>query len=177
MGPSEKPRPLGPGQTKIAGCPSCGSADYKKVKPEAAVVYTYDRICKACGTRYTPPTPRWARVVFGIIGVGALLLGLAAVVMAFKGGIQKTGEFLGIAASCVAIDSGCLYQALKGGSGAPGRSTATPSETARELPGEPERPSPATVKSSSPECYLCGKALQPDEMSARVCKACRVEGH
>lgn len=66
-------------------CPRCGHADYKKRKPETWVAFSWDRVCKACDTRYTPQTPVWAAIVFlmagfllvlafGIGGVLAILL-------------------------------------------------------------------------------------------------------
>jgi hypothetical protein len=53
-------------------CPNCGGIEFKKVKPEAAIAFTYDRTCNACGARYTPPTPFWAAVLF--IAAGGLFL-------------------------------------------------------------------------------------------------------
>jgi hypothetical protein len=57
-------------------CPNCGHAEYKPRKPERLVAFTWDRVCKACETRYTPPTPIWAAVVFLLLGL--LLTGFAA---------------------------------------------------------------------------------------------------
>jgi hypothetical protein len=53
-------------------CPKCQGTDFKRVKPERPIAFTDDRECKSCGTRYTPPTPLWAAVVF--IAIGALIL-------------------------------------------------------------------------------------------------------
>lgn len=39
------------------------------MEPENYVAFASDRICKKCGTRYTPPTPRWAGVLFLICGL------------------------------------------------------------------------------------------------------------
>ncbi len=49
-------------------CPDCGGGEYKKWQSEEFVAFTLDRVCKACGTRYTPPTPAWAAVLFILIG-------------------------------------------------------------------------------------------------------------
>lgn len=49
-------------------CPNCGHAEYKSRRPERFVAFTWDRVCKACETRYTPPTPIWAAVIFLLIG-------------------------------------------------------------------------------------------------------------
>jgi hypothetical protein len=53
-------------------CPGCGSADFRRVEAETSLAFTDDRVCKQCGTRYTPPIPAWARVVFAVVGLGAL---------------------------------------------------------------------------------------------------------
>jgi uncharacterized protein (DUF983 family) len=53
-------------------CPRCGSADFRRVEAETSLAFTDDRVCKQCGTRYTPPIPAWARVVFAVVGFGAL---------------------------------------------------------------------------------------------------------
>jgi hypothetical protein len=58
-------------------CPSCQANDYKTIKPETKVAFLPDRICAACGTRYTPPTPAWAAILFivlGLLGSAVLLL-------------------------------------------------------------------------------------------------------
>jgi hypothetical protein len=54
-------------------CPACGHAEFKRVAPDRWVAYGSDRVCRACGTRYTPPTPVWAGVVFVLVGL--VLLG------------------------------------------------------------------------------------------------------
>ena len=74
---SDKPwRPQYPISTV---CPACGSSAHRKVKPTTALAFTDDRICSACSTRYSPPTPLWARVVFGSIGLVLLLCGGALI--------------------------------------------------------------------------------------------------
>ena len=57
-------------------CPDCGSKDFKRVKPEGRVAFTDDRKCTACGTRYTPPTPAWAAVVFILLGILITAVGI-----------------------------------------------------------------------------------------------------
>ncbi len=58
-------------------CPKCGNAEFKKRKPDKWIAFTADRVCTACQTRYTPPTPTWAGVVF--IFVGLFLTGVGFV--------------------------------------------------------------------------------------------------
>lgn len=60
-------------------CPQCGCAEFKKRRPEKLVAFTWDRVCKACDTHYTPPTPVWASIVFIVIGL--LLAGLFGIGM------------------------------------------------------------------------------------------------
>jgi hypothetical protein len=60
-----------------AVCPKCGSSEYGKRRSEKWIAFTSDRVCKACSTRYTPPTPVWAAVVF--ILAGLLLGGFGAI--------------------------------------------------------------------------------------------------
>jgi hypothetical protein len=57
-------------------CPKCSSSEYTTTPSDAAVSYAPDRICSKCGTRYTPPTPRWAAITFILAGV--ILIGLVA---------------------------------------------------------------------------------------------------
>jgi hypothetical protein len=64
-------------------CPNCGSTDFKRIKPEGRVAFTDDRKCTACGTRYTPPTPAWAAVVFILLGTLITAVGVVFVVFGF----------------------------------------------------------------------------------------------
>jgi hypothetical protein len=50
-------------------CPHCGCKEFRRVKVNRPVAFTDDRECAACGSRYTPPTPAWAAVVFILLGV------------------------------------------------------------------------------------------------------------
>jgi predicted RNA-binding Zn-ribbon protein involved in translation (DUF1610 family) len=64
----------------VRSCPSCGSASFTRVKVERAIAFTDDRQCNQCGTRYTPPTPTWAAVVFIVVGFLLSGSGLFAVI-------------------------------------------------------------------------------------------------
>ena len=55
-------------------CPKCAGKKYRKVRPQARVTFVNDRVCLECDTRYSPPTPPWAAVVFVV--AGALLAGV-----------------------------------------------------------------------------------------------------
>src|SRR5262245_26574957 len=56
-------------------CPNCGGTAYAATAPETPLAFVSDRTCKACGTRYTPPTPKWGAVLFVLLGL--CLLGFA----------------------------------------------------------------------------------------------------
>lgn len=50
-------------------CPQCGHHEYTAQRPQSWVSFTWDRVCKQCGCIYTPPTPRWAAIVFIVAGL------------------------------------------------------------------------------------------------------------
>lgn len=70
-------------------CPKCQGIDFKRVKPETRIAFTDDRVCKSCGTRYTPPTPLWAAVLFIVIGACILVVDI----FAFWVGLVRGGSF------------------------------------------------------------------------------------
>ena len=84
------PKTLGPPVSKV--CPSCGGAAYRSVKPAALVAFTNDRVCLECQTRYAPPTPTWAAVVFLVLGLLPLLLGAAICVSVLIAAGQLGGQ-------------------------------------------------------------------------------------
>jgi hypothetical protein len=64
------------GYPVASSCPQCGSNEFTRVKAEGRVAFTDDRKCTACGTRYTPPTPAWASVVFILLGILITAVGI-----------------------------------------------------------------------------------------------------
>ena len=60
----------------LSDCPSCGGSEYTSCKPKGWVAFKNDRKCKACGTRYSLPTPAWAAILFVVAGVAMLLGGI-----------------------------------------------------------------------------------------------------
>jgi hypothetical protein len=62
-------------------CPHCGGAEYTTGPPAGFIAFVKDRICKSCHTRYTPPTPFWAAVVFILIGLPLAALMLASIII------------------------------------------------------------------------------------------------
>lgn len=107
---SESPQGLFP-VAKV--CPKCASPNFKKVKPVAWVAFVWDRVCKECGTRYTPPTPQWAALVFLcaglLLGIGSLLFALFSIAAGDVLGLVCLG-FTGLM-GCLAIFHGlrCLF--------------------------------------------------------------------
>jgi hypothetical protein len=93
-------------------CPSCGSAEHEKVKPAAMVAFAQDRVCRICSTRYTPPTPIWGRLLFGVIGLAAVAFGCVVLYDVLVRG-TKPGTATGIIPLIVAVivGVGCLYKA------------------------------------------------------------------
>jgi hypothetical protein len=64
-------------------CPQCGGADYARRKPNRQVAFVSDRVCRACNTRYTPPTPVWAAALFILAGLTLPFLGLGLAILLF----------------------------------------------------------------------------------------------
>lgn len=67
-------------------CPACQNPEYKQVRPDRWITFTWDRVCKSCGTRYTPPTPLWAGMAFIIAGLPLVAFGLFGVVVGLARG-------------------------------------------------------------------------------------------
>lgn len=65
------------------GCPKCGSRRFKFARSgpsgDAAkgLFYMRDRVCKDCGTQYTPPMPGWLPYLIIMLGVGLAFIGVA----------------------------------------------------------------------------------------------------
>ena len=62
-------------------CPKCGGQEYTSRKPTEFLAFAADRVCKACLTRYSPPTPLWAGAV--LLPSTVVLFVLGAFVIAF----------------------------------------------------------------------------------------------
>lgn len=65
-------------------CPACGGQEYTLRKPKAFVAFADDRECKACSTRYSPPTPLWAGIVFLLCGLALPFLGFVLIALLFN---------------------------------------------------------------------------------------------
>jgi hypothetical protein len=78
-----------PGTKKVIAvskvCPQCGGRAYKRVAPTGMMAFVSDRECKQCKTRYTPPTPLWAAIIFLVLGaVMAGTFGLLCIPIMFR---------------------------------------------------------------------------------------------
>ena len=69
-------------------CPKCGSSEFKKVAPPGLAL-VYDRLCRACGTRYTPPAPPALIAAQLPLGAVLVLLGLGLVALTIFGFLAR----------------------------------------------------------------------------------------
>jgi hypothetical protein len=66
-------------------CPKCGGTEYKRARARTALSFADDRVCKDCGTRYSPPTPAWGRALFALLGLGLLACSIVPILFLPKG--------------------------------------------------------------------------------------------
>jgi hypothetical protein len=103
-------------------CPTCGSSEYETVKRIDGIVFANDRRCKQCSTIYSPPTPTWARPLFGASGVALIAFGCFAL-------SDPNPTFLNYLGGpgVIVIGCGCLAKMILGdrwgGGGLPHRNT------------------------------------------------------
>ncbi len=62
-------------------CPACGHTEYRQTRPQRLIAFSWDRICSACQTRYTPPTPIWAAILFILVGLPMVGVGTTSVIL------------------------------------------------------------------------------------------------
>jgi hypothetical protein len=74
-------------------CPKCASEQYTEHRPDRLVAFAKDRVCASCQTRYSPPTPVWAAVVFILIGLPLATFGAFSIFVRLT-----SGNLLGIPA-------------------------------------------------------------------------------
>ncbi len=73
-------------------CPDCGAMEFKKVAAQRWIAFANDRVCKRCGTRYALPTPRWAGIVFVVLGAGFFLTGAILMLGNVMGLLEGDGK-------------------------------------------------------------------------------------
>jgi hypothetical protein len=106
-------KPLGTSFPVAQVCPKCGSSDYTAVKPAAMVAYASDRVCRVCSTRYAPPTPLWARFIFGAFGLAAVAIpAFFLYAMFVEGKPQPTPLHLIACVVFMVLGVGCVYKAV-----------------------------------------------------------------
>ena len=86
-------------------CPQCGSKEYTSRRPETFVAFASDRVCKVCLTRYSPPTPTWAAILFLLSGLALPILGFVLIGLLFNPfsilGLACEGVFCILAMVCI----------------------------------------------------------------------------
>jgi RNA polymerase subunit RPABC4/transcription elongation factor Spt4 len=60
-------------------CPNCGNSEFSRQKSKRFVAFAPDRICAQCETRYTPPTPVWAGLLFIFAAIALPVLGFVLI--------------------------------------------------------------------------------------------------
>lgn len=103
--PLEGKHPLG------TACPKCGSTEYRSVTPSTMVAFANDRVCLTCSTRYTPPTPAWARFIFGGFGLAAVIAGGAILYHMLATGNMGSGLGPIAPVAVLVVGAACLYKA------------------------------------------------------------------
>jgi hypothetical protein len=97
-------------------CPHCGSGESKKRPPETYIAFVSDRVCKVCQTRYTPPTPAWAAIIFILVGMLFVGVDVLFLVTAFiRPGMGFTSSFLQgwVGASVALLGIACIVHGLR----------------------------------------------------------------
>lgn len=95
-------------------CPQCGCPEFDAVTPNAWVAFAKDRVCQKCQTRYGPPTPRWAAIVFLLVGGLFSAAGILGLVATAKAGTLAAlpGRGVDIAFACL-VGLPCLVYGLR----------------------------------------------------------------
>ncbi len=97
-------------------CPQCGGKEYTRRAPTGAVAFTDDRVCNVCQTRYTPPTPTWAALVFILIGTLFLAVPVFFIVVLIErpgAGWWFTTEGYVASVMCASLGIGCIVYGIR----------------------------------------------------------------
>src|SRR3982751_5960584 len=57
-------------------CPKCGSSRHKKVDPDWQPAIINDRVCRECGTKYSPPPPAIIAPFVYVLGTFSTVAGV-----------------------------------------------------------------------------------------------------
>jgi hypothetical protein len=93
-------------------CPQRDSSSFRRVKSEVQIAFTDDRVCTECGTRYTPPTPLWARILFGAVGICILVGGVTMAILFITGDNPRPKGFVAYLILALFLGGGCIYKGL-----------------------------------------------------------------
>jgi len=84
----------------ISACPACNSTDLEVILSSSGrMQFLNDRKCNRCGTRWTPPCPRWAAwlaVTVGALSFAAVVAGVVASHMTGQIGPAHRGYVAGM---------------------------------------------------------------------------------
>ena len=131
-------------------CPGCGTTAAKKIGSSKLLSASGDRLCLKCGTRYTPPTPRWISWTFLVSGLGLAGPTIPVVVVLVMGKLDGGVELVShgeswvdtpsswAVLSCAVVSAGCgLFCLVQGW------------RMLREKPVEPPKPTARSAGSIS----------------------------
>lgn len=76
-------------------CPRCGGKEHIKQEPGTYIAFVSDRICTGCETRYTPPTPAWAGMLFILLGTLFVAWDVWIIVSTFIWPARGVSDFIG----------------------------------------------------------------------------------
>ena len=96
-----KNRALGGNYPVSVICPQCGQSEFVRRRPERWIAFAADRECKQCNTRYIPPTPTWAAVIFIILGFSSIGTAILRAFARISSGHQI--ELLGIVLDVISL--------------------------------------------------------------------------
>lgn len=57
-------------------CPKCGSSGHRRVDPDWQPAIVNDRLCRQCGTRYSPPPPVYIAPFVYVLGTFSTVAGI-----------------------------------------------------------------------------------------------------
>jgi hypothetical protein len=140
-----------------------------------------DHLCESCGLDMGPLRSGFVTglllVVAGLLTVGSVAVFIGAVALLFAGKGDSDGVWMafGFALTVFGVAVASLIACYRDMNRpkplkSPPKISTRPAARAGAAPrSEP----PLAAKKHSEECYLCGKRLEPEEVSKKVCLDCR----
>lgn len=91
-------------------CPQCGSAESRRR-------WGAQCVCRECGTRFTPPTSVWERLIFALIffvpGLVFAVIGVVTIVVALEVAGPQAGGIFGCGTGAGVLALMCLVQGVR----------------------------------------------------------------